>query len=367
MSDKFSTADAESSKLDLLKSCYRMRAESHAEVYQVAQEAADRLQIDCPITLYQAQSAGAEPNAALYFFPDELCVVLSGPILELLDEDELRSLFGHEFSHHRLFTENGGEFFAAARLLQWCAEQPDCHEAYVETARRYQLHIELYADRGAALVCDGPNAAISSLIKVSTGLKSVAVTDYVEQAHEILSKDDSGTTGLTHPEVYIRVKALKDGAEEPADYARLVRGKLDAGQLDILDQRELATLTHNISQTVGADHSFRSDEHTVLMREFFPSFKWDDVERSAKVLRGPIAAASDLTHTYLAYFLLDLSTADRDESYPLLGPMLHFADSIGLHKRFDAVARKELKLKKADTEKAMRQFTPDKQGDHSNV
>ena len=52
MSDKFSTADAEHSKLELLKSCYRMSAEGHADLYQIAQEVAERLQIDRPITLY---------------------------------------------------------------------------------------------------------------------------------------------------------------------------------------------------------------------------------------------------------------------------------------------------------------------------
>ncbi|MCH9696419.1 MAG: M48 family metalloprotease [Gammaproteobacteria bacterium] len=358
VSDNFSTADAEHSKLELLKSCYRMGAESHADLYQIAREVAERLEIDFPITLYQAQSAGASPNAALYFFDDELCVVLSGAIDELLDAAELRSLFGHEFSHHRLYTANNGEFFAASRLLMWCAQQPDCHEAYVETARRFQLQTELYADKGGAFVCENATSAMSSLIKVSTGLKTVAVDDYVEQAQEVLSKDDTGSDGLTHPEIYLRVKALHDGMNDPADYSRLVRGKLDSGRLDILDQRELATLTHNIVQTIGYDERFRSDEHTVLMREYYPSFKWDKIQRSVQVLRAPVADASELTHSYLAYLLLDLATADRDDSYPLLGPMLHFAESLGVHKILEATARKELKLRKSDTDKAMRNAEP---------
>ncbi|MEM7431634.1 MAG: M48 family metalloprotease [Pseudomonadota bacterium] len=354
MSDNFSATDAEQSKLELLKSCYRMGAESHAELYQIAHEVAQKLEIDCPITLYQAQAAGAPPNAALYFFTDELCVVLSGAIDELLNHDEMRSLLGHEFSHHRLYTEQGGEYFAASRLLNWCAHQPDCHEAYVETARRYQLHVELYADQGAAFVCDGAEAAMSGLIKVSTGLKSVAVPDYVQQAEEILSKEGAGSEGITHPEIYLRVKALHDDMAEPGAFKTLVRGKLDSGRLDILDQRELATLTHNVVRTLGSNQRFRSDEHTVLLREYFPSFKWDDTKRSVDVLRRPVTEASELTQTYIAYVLLDLATADRDDSYPLLGAVLRFADRLGIHKILEKTARKELKLKKADTDKAMR-------------
>jgi len=362
ISDNFSTADAEYSKLELLKSCYRMGAESHADLYEIAREVARRLEIDYPITLYQAQTAGASPNAALYFFDDELCIVLSGAIDELLDAAELRSLFGHEFSHHQLYTANNGEFFAASRLLMWCAQQPDCHEAYVETARRFQLQTELFADKGGAYACDNPRSAISSLIKVSTGLKTVAVDDYVEQAQEILSKDGAGSDGITHPEIYLRVKALHDDMEDPADYIGLVRGKLDSGRLDILDQRELATLTHNVVQTIGYDERFRSDEHTVLMREYFPSFKWDKIKRSVEVLRSPVTAASELTHSYLAYLLLDLTTADRDDSYPLLGPMLQFAESLGIYKLVEKVARKELKLRKADTDKAMQDAEPAEEG-----
>ncbi|MEM9403539.1 MAG: M48 family metalloprotease [Pseudomonadota bacterium] len=353
MSDNFSTADAEQSKLELLKSCYRMRAESHAELYQLANEAAERLKLNLPITLYQAQMAGAAPNAALYFFTDELCVVLSGSIEELLEPDELRALFGHEFAHHRLYTENHGEFFAASRLLGWCAQQPDCHEAYVETARRFQLQVELYADKGAAFVSDGADAAMSSLIKVSTGLKTVTVGDYVEQAREILSKDQSGSEGITHPEIYLRVQALNQTLDDPAGYSRLVRGKLDSGRLDILDQRELATLTLNIAQTLGKDPRFRTDEHKALLREYFPSFAWDAVSRETNVLREPLADSTDLTQTYLAYVLLDLVTADRDDSYPLLGPILLFADELGIHKPVEATIRKELKLRKADTDRAL--------------
>lgn len=371
MSDDFSGEHAESSKLELLKSCYRMGREAHADLYRIADVAAARLEIRCPITIYQAQTATAEPNASLYFFNDELCVVLSGSIAELLEPDELKALFGHEFSHHRLYTESNGEYFAAARLLVWCVGQPDCHDAYVETARRYQLHTELYADQGAALVCDGPEDAISTLVKVNTGLKNVTVADYLAQADEVLAKDDSGSEAASHPETYIRAKALSlasanasvdtdflkadtDFSKVDTDFATLVRGKLDAQCLDLLDQRELARLTFDIAQTIGEDPRFRDDAHRMLLREYFPSFQWEAEALSLASLRDEISSVSETTHIYLAFVLLDIATADRDDALPLLGATLQFADGFGLLKVFEATARKELRLKKADTDRALR-------------
>ena len=364
MSDNFSGEQADASKLELLKSCYRMTPESHPPLYATGAVVAARLAIDCPITFYQLQSNTNEPNAALYFFDDELCVVLSGSIAELLDADELTAVIAHEFSHHKLYTENNGEFFAAARLLSWCADQPDCHDAYVETARRYQLHTELYADLGAAFVCEDPQTPIASLIKVNTGLKSVTVADYLAQAEEILEQDKTGAKGFTHPETYIRAKALDDAPQDRSRYLELVRGKLDARRLDVLDQRELATLTRDIAQAIGHDERFRDDTHQILLREYFPSFEWsraqdttaevNSTNPSIALLAGHIETLSESTHSYLAYLLLDLTTADRDDNLPLLGATLHYAEALGIFNVFEPIARKDLKLKKADIAKAQK-------------
>lgn len=354
MSDDFSGEQAEAGKLELLKSCYRLTVGSHSTLYANGDLVAERLGIACPIMFYQLQSAATEPNAALYFFDDELCVVLSGPIAELLDEDELMAVIAHEFSHHKLYTENDGEFFAAARLLNWCSNQPDCHDAYVETARRYQLHTELYADLGAAFVCGGPQLPIASLIKVNTGLKQVVVADYLAQAEEILQQDNTGAKGFTHPETYIRAKALSDAPKDRSHYLSLVRGKLDARTLDVLDQRELATLTRDLALAIGTDERFRDDTHHILLREYFPSFEWGEATRSDEhdamfeSLALRVEALSEASHTYLTYFLLDLATADREDDFPLLGAVLQHAEQLGIFKVFEPLARKDLKLKKSD-------------------
>src|SRR5258708_31019994 len=74
----------ENLRLELLKSTYRLDAEGHPELYKTVEESKSRLQLDIPVTLYQAQNS-PQLNAALFFMPREGHVVFSGPLLTLLN------------------------------------------------------------------------------------------------------------------------------------------------------------------------------------------------------------------------------------------------------------------------------------------
>src|SRR6266566_1860569 len=50
----------ENLRMELLKSTYRLDADGHPELYQSVEEARIRLQLDIPVTLYQAQNS---PNS----------------------------------------------------------------------------------------------------------------------------------------------------------------------------------------------------------------------------------------------------------------------------------------------------------------
>ena len=74
----------------------------HPDLYKSVMEVKARLQLDIPVTLYQAEHSLAN-NAALYFIPGEGHVVFSGPVLTLLNADELKSVLGHELAHYHLW------------------------------------------------------------------------------------------------------------------------------------------------------------------------------------------------------------------------------------------------------------------------
>ena len=80
-------------RLDLLKATVRLDRETHGALYFAADDAARRLGVTAPVTLYQSGGEGA--NAALFYLPDEIHVVLQGSVTATLDEHELKSLLGH--------------------------------------------------------------------------------------------------------------------------------------------------------------------------------------------------------------------------------------------------------------------------------
>jgi len=215
----------ENLRMELLKSTYRLDPEGHPELYQSVEEAKAGLQLEIPVTIYQAQNS-PEPNAALYFIPGEGHVVFSGPVLTLLNAEEIKSVLGHELAHYHLWGSEGGEFHIADRLIQAVANDPRASASHEQTARRYQLYTEIYADRGSLCVTGDVFPVVAGLVKIQTGLTQISASGYLKQAEEIFAKGNVATEGLSHPEAFIRARALalwqerRDGATLPVLFAR---------------------------------------------------------------------------------------------------------------------------------------------------
>jgi hypothetical protein len=353
-SDQFSMRYTENVKLDLLKSTYRLTRADQPRIYAQVDSAREKLGLELPATIYQQQGGSGEANAALIFFPDELAIMLMGIVSDLLDEAEMLALLGHEISHHRLYSLEGGQYFTAARFLEWCALQPGCEASYLETDRLYRLHTEIFADMGALHVSGDRDAVISCLIKVSTGLKKVTPSSYLEQADEILKQYKQGSEGLTHPEMFIRAKALDLLTSDPPkldEVAALVRGPLDTKRLDLVGQFALSALTRKLVDEILA-HPFMRGEYTANLAErYFPRCAWPDaVEAPTEqaALAGEIAGMAKSCHDFLAYVLLDFATVDPDSGDKALAMTLNLAERHGLLQIYEPIARKELKRKKDD-------------------
>ncbi|MCZ6655341.1 MAG: M48 family metalloprotease [Planctomycetota bacterium] len=89
---------AETIRFDLLKSTYRIDRETQPDVYALADDAASRLSLQIPVTIYQAQNP-VGLNASLAYVPDEAHIVLHGGIAAKLNEAEPRALLAHELGH----------------------------------------------------------------------------------------------------------------------------------------------------------------------------------------------------------------------------------------------------------------------------
>ncbi len=146
---------AQDVRAQLLRNTYRLSPETHPQAYQACETALQCLQIQAPATLYQA--GDGTMNASLYYLAGEVHVVFYGPVLERLDAQELLALLGHELAHYRLWSEHGGDYLTAERILNHAMADMNTPPSLEQTARLYSLHTEIYADRGAALVASGPD------------------------------------------------------------------------------------------------------------------------------------------------------------------------------------------------------------------
>ena len=339
-------------RMELLKSTYRLDADGHPELYQSAQEAKARLQLDIPVTLYQAQNS-THLNAALYFISGEGHVVFSGPVLTLLNSQELKSVIGHELAHYHLWSRNEGEFHIADRLIQAVAGDPRAAASHEQTARRFQLYTEIFADRGSLCVTGDVHSVVAGLVKVQTGLTQVSAPGYLKQAEEIFAKGEVATEGLSHPEAFIRARALALWQERRecsvADIARMIEGAMALDELDLIGQTRLSRQTRQLLEYFLQPKWFQTSATLGHAKLFFPDVA-PAMTRDASVIEGLKFTDAKLRE-YCCYLLLDFVTADPELEDMPLAAALDLSRQLELDAQFEKLAAKELKMKVRDVRK----------------
>jgi len=343
-SNSYGQKYADTVKIELLRSTYRLPRESNETLYAIGNEIARAFAIDAPLTLYQAQEDGAL-NAGLVFVPSETHVVLRGPVLQTLSEAELRALFGHELAHHKLWTERSGRFRTAESMIEHTASHARSAPSHVQTALRQRRWTEIFADRGSLIACEDLSAAIGCLVKMATGLRQVDANAYLAQAEETIGANAGPSAGTTHPEAFIRAFALKSwaaGEDDPLLRA-LIEGPLDVEALDLLQQRELLLATQHLLNVVLAPHWMRTDATLAHARRFFPDF---DVGEAPANFRMP--SSGDSVDEYVAYVLLDFGMVDTEIEEAALARVAHLARELGIATVFAKIARKEVRMSAAN-------------------
>lgn len=308
----------ESLRALLLRDTYRIEEQSHAGVHQALAQAMVRLGILAPATLYQ--SPGQEMNAALVFVPDEVHIVLQGPVLERLSQDELLALFGHELAHYVLWSQDEGSFLVADRILADALASPDASASQRETYRRFALHTELFADRGGAIAAGAVGPAVSTLVKVQTGIGTVDPAAYLRQANEIESREAGASTAHSHPETFIRARALSLWWEGAADLDSWIdsrlHGRLSLPQLDLPGQLRMQEMTRGFLAYFLDGPALASDAVLAQVRMLFPD--WSDNEAVlAPEAFGP-DAVDDSVRDYLNALMLDVALADAGQREQVL-------------------------------------------------
>ena len=336
----------ETLRLDLLKATYRLDAAGHPDLYRYAEEAKTALGLNVPVTLYQAQES-THLNAALYFMSGEGHVVFAGPVLSLLSGDELKTVIGHELAHHLLWRRDDGDFLITDRLIDSAASDHRAQPAHFQSARCYRLYTEIFADRGSLRVCGDLNTVVGSLVKMQTGLSQVSGASYLKQADEIFQSSNPSTDGLTHPEAFIRARALalwhKDGSACEELISKMIERVASLDELDLLGQMRLTELTRRVLEQLLRPKWFQTEAvvgHAKLFFENFQAAKTVD-----DLLPEELAGCDPWLADYLAYVLLDFVAADPELDEMPLAAALELSRRLHIDHSLEKAAVKELKTK----------------------
>jgi len=343
----------------LLQHTYRLDADAHPQLHASCAAAAARLGVTAPVTIYQGSDA--QSNAALLYLPGEVHIVFNGSLLERLAGAQLEAVCGHELAHFLLYERAGGAWFTATRLLGMAQEDSRSATSLLETARLFALYTEAFADRGGAVACGALAPAVAALVKVQTGLAEVSAASYLRQADEICASLDGRSGAASHPEVFVRARALRlwceaqaagDAAavaEADAWLRSVLEGPLTIDRLDLAGQRRLSALTRRVIGRYLHLPALHSPALLACARQFFqdaaPASAPDDE------LRAEIEPAPGV-HDYVAALLLDFAMADRTLDDVPLAQAIALARDLGLPESFERLATTALKLPKRQYAKA---------------
>ena len=348
-SNRVRTDSAETVRLELLKSAYRIGRDTAADLYGLVDSVVERMGLQCPVTLYQAQNA-VGLNASLAWLPNEAHVVFHGPVQDSLTNDELLALLVHELAHHELLSIQDTEFLIVQQILSSMTADAAADAPHDRTSRNYHLYTELHCDGRALQITDDLESCVSMLVKMETGLKDVSAASYIEQANEVLSKGPTSSNGVTHPEMFIRAKALQLWHDDPGQpdetLPKLVEGPLALRDMDLLRQRHMTDLTLIFLQRFLRHEWMQTDLVMGHAKRFFEDFCLPSADIDAVALKASLSECDAQLRSYFCYLLLDLVTCDADlEEAPLAAAFL-FLQEVDMAAEFTPLVKKELKLSK---------------------
>jgi len=198
-------------------------------------------------------------------------------------------------------------------------------------------------------------AVVSMLVKVQTGVQEINPDSYLRQADEIFARGPAKTEGITHPEAFIRARAIKLWADNDPQattaIAEMIESRTDLQELDLLGQETVAGWTRRVIDLLLSHKWFQTDPVIAHARLYF-----DDYAPPSDALADPNLARemrleSKSARDYFCYLLLDFVSADRELDEPSLAAVLQVAEDLSIKGRFIELARQELRLRKNQIEK----------------
>lgn len=221
-------------KLIYLGSAVRVDHRQFPAVYQAYMQAASALDVRELPELYVY--ADPRPHAMAIGLDRPFVVVTSG-LVDLLDEDELRFVVGHELGHvlsgHALYTTMLMRLLKMSGAWSWIPFGALGLRALIAALYEWQRKAELSGDRAGLLATQDPAAALRTHMKLAGGghLDDLDITAFRAQGDEYLGSPDVRDSVLkvlllearSHPFMVVRAAELQRWIDDGA-YTRILRG-----------------------------------------------------------------------------------------------------------------------------------------------
>ncbi|MBV6703254.1 M48 family metallopeptidase [Kitasatospora aureofaciens] len=221
-------------RLMFLATAVKTSERQFPELYDMVRDAAYVLDLEKVPDLYVTQ----DPTVNAYTIGiDTPIIVITSGLVELLDEEELRAVVGHEVGHamsgHAVYRTMMLILTNIATRIAWVPLGNLAIMAIVTALKEWFRKAELSSDRAGLLAGQDLQASMRALMKLAGGhnLAEMNVDAFLEQADEYEKAGDlrDGVLKLlqvlpqSHPFAVVRVAQLKKWAESD-EYRSILAG-----------------------------------------------------------------------------------------------------------------------------------------------
>ncbi|MEV6695539.1 M48 family metallopeptidase [Streptomyces sp. NPDC051453] len=221
-------------RLLFLSDSVRVSDDQFAHLNDMLRDACYILDLEKVPPMYVTQDP--QPNAMCIGLDEPIIVVTTG-LVELLDEEEMQAVIGHEVGHalsgHSVYRTILLFLTSLALRVAWIPLGNFAIMAIVTALREWFRKSELSADRAGLLVGQDLKASMRGLMKIAGGnhLHEMNVDAFLKQAEEYEAGGDLRDSVLkilnvmprTHPFTTVRAAELKKWAAT-RDYQRIMDG-----------------------------------------------------------------------------------------------------------------------------------------------
>jgi hypothetical protein len=179
-------------------------------------------------------------------------------------------------------------------------------------------------------------------------MSKVSADNYLKQADEIFAMASPATEGISHPEPYVRARALRLWAERgdaaQAEIERMIEGGLNLNRLDLLGQARAADLTRLFLQSLLSPRWYQTEMALAHAKRFFADFVIQPEGKNEASLKSELDRGDSSLRDYFCYLMLDFATVDRELGDVALSASIVLARRLGIDKRFAELVQKELTI-----------------------